>query len=99
MNAEQMRQYIEFVADRLINELIGTKIYNATNPFDFMDMISLRGKTNFFEKRVAEYQKAGVMNSTEKDSSPKFSLNEDFWYIQSLFKLSFIHNNPIRKCL
>ena len=78
MNAEQMRQYIEFVADRLLNELIGRKIYNTTNPFDFMEMISLRGKTNFFEKRVAEYQKAGVMNSTEKDSSPKFSLNEDF---------------------
>lgn len=78
MNAAQMRQYIEFVADRLLNELVGKKIYNATNPFDFMDMISLRGKTNFFEKRVAEYQKAGVMNSMEKDSTPKFSLNEDF---------------------
>jgi ribonucleoside-diphosphate reductase beta chain len=78
MNAELMRQYIEFVADRLVNELIGKKIYGATNPFDFMDMISLRGKTNFFEKRVAEYQKAGVLNSGEKDSSPKFSLNEDF---------------------
>jgi ribonucleoside-diphosphate reductase beta chain len=78
MNAVQMRQYIEYVADRLINELVGTKIYNVTNPFDFMDMISLRGKTNFFEKRVAEYQKAGVMNSTEKETSPKFSLNEDF---------------------
>ena len=54
MNAELMRQYIEFVADRLLNELIGKKIYGATNPFDFMDMISLRGKTNFFEKRVAD---------------------------------------------
>ena len=78
MNAELMRQYIEYVADRLINELIGKKIYGATNPFDFMDMISLRGKTNFFEKRVAEYQKAGVLNSSEKDSTQKFSLNEDF---------------------
>lgn len=79
MNAAQMRQYIEFVADRLLNELVGTKVYNATNPFDFMDMISLRGKTNFFEKRVAEYQKAGVMKSTDqKESAPKFSLNEDF---------------------
>ena len=77
MNAELMRQYIEFVADRLLNELIGKKIYGATNPFDFMDMISLKGKTNFFEKRVAEYQKAGVLNSSEKESS-KFSLNEDF---------------------
>lgn len=78
MNAELMRQYIEFVADRLLNELIGKKIYGATNPFDFMDMISLKGKTNFFEKRVAEYQKAGVLNSADKDSSQKFSLNEDF---------------------
>ena len=78
MNAAQMRQYIEFVADRLLNELIGKKIYNVTNPFDFMEMISLRGKTNFFEKRVAEYQKAGVMKSTEKETTPKFSLNEDF---------------------
>ena len=78
MNAVQMRQYIEFVADRLLNELVGKKVYNATNPFDFMEMISLRGKTNFFEKRVAEYQKAGVMKSTEKESTPKFSLNEDF---------------------
>ncbi|MFN9862130.1 MAG: ribonucleotide-diphosphate reductase subunit beta, partial [Bacteroidota bacterium] len=78
MNAVQMCQYIEYVADRLINELVGKKVYNATNPFDFMDMISLRGKTNFFEKRVAEYQKAGVMKSTEKETAPKFSLNEDF---------------------
>src|SRR6186713_1673421 len=78
MNAQQMCEYIEFVADRLTNELVGKKIYNATNPFDFMEMISLRGKTNFFEKRVAEYQKAGVMKSTEKETTPKFSLNEDF---------------------
>lgn len=78
MNAALMCQYIEFVADRLLDELTGTKVYNATNPFDFMEMISLRGKTNFFEKRVAEYQKAGVMKSTEKEITPKFSLNEDF---------------------
>jgi len=78
MNALMMRQYIEFVADHLLDELIGKKVYGATNPFDFMEMISLRGKTNFFEKRVAEYQKAGVMKSTEKESAPKFSLNEDF---------------------
>jgi ribonucleoside-diphosphate reductase beta chain len=78
MNATLMCQYIEFVADRLLDELTGTKVYNATNPFDFMEMISLRGKTNFFEKRVAEYQKAGVMKSTEKEITPKFSLNEDF---------------------
>lgn len=78
MNAAQMREYIEFVADRLLHELTGQKIYNATNPFDFMEMISLRGKTNFFERRVGEYQKAGVKNSTEKEVTPKFSLNEDF---------------------
>jgi ribonucleoside-diphosphate reductase beta chain len=78
MNAQLMCQYIEFVADRLLHELVGKKVYGATNPFDFMEMISLRGKTNFFEKRVAEYQKAGVMKSTEKETTPKFSLNEDF---------------------
>jgi ribonucleoside-diphosphate reductase beta chain len=78
MNAAQMREYIEFVADRLVHELTGQKIYNATNPFDFMEMISWRGKTNFFERRVGEYQKAGVKNSTEKEVTPKFSLNEDF---------------------
>lgn len=77
MNAELMCQYIEFVADRLLAELECDKIYNTTNPFDFMDMISLQGKTNFFEKRVAEYQKAGVMNEKDNDA-PKFSLNEDF---------------------
>lgn len=76
-NAVQMRHYIEFVAYRLLNELIGEKIYGSTNPFDFMDMISLFGKTNFFEKRVAEYQKAGVMNGQQQES-PKFSLSEDF---------------------
>jgi ribonucleoside-diphosphate reductase beta chain len=76
-----MCQYIEFVADRLLNELIGKKIYRSTNPFDFMEMISLQGKTNFFEKRVGEYQKAGVMNkpaSGEESNGPKFSLDEDF---------------------
>lgn len=77
MNAELMCQYIEFVADRLLEELECDKIYNTTNPFDFMDMISLQGKTNFFEKRVAEYQKAGVMNEGDDDSH-KFSMNEDF---------------------
>ena len=60
-----MKQYIEFVADRLIFSLGYPKFYNATNPFDWMDMISLQGKTNFFEKRVGEYQKAGVMSSKE----------------------------------
>jgi ribonucleoside-diphosphate reductase beta chain len=76
MNAKLMNQYIEFVADRLLGELGCKKYYNSANPFDFMEMISLQGKTNFFEKRVAEYQKAGVMN--ENSSSHTFSLNEDF---------------------
>jgi ribonucleoside-diphosphate reductase beta chain len=75
MNADLMQQYIEFVADRLLGELGCEKVYNTTNPFDFMDMISIQGKTNFFEKRVAEYQKAGVLNSGENQS---FSLDEDF---------------------
>ena len=65
MNAKLMQQYIEFVADRLLVELGNEKVYHATNPFDFMDMISLQGKTNFFEKRVGEYQKAGVMNTEQ----------------------------------
>ncbi len=78
MNAELMCQYIEFVADRLLLELNCSKVYNAQNPFDFMEMISLQGKTNFFEKRVGEYQKAGVKNSTQDQDRPKFSLNEDF---------------------
>jgi ribonucleoside-diphosphate reductase beta chain len=77
MNAELMAQYIEFVADRLLVELGNEKVYNVTNPFDFMDMISLQGKTNFFEKRVAEYQKAGVKSSTD-ESNNAFSLDEDF---------------------
>jgi len=76
MNADLMNQYIQFVADRLLAQLGCPKIYNVTNPFDFMDMISLQGKTNFFEKRVAEYQKAGVSN-TEVNSN-EFSLDEDF---------------------
>jgi ribonucleoside-diphosphate reductase subunit M2 len=66
MNADLMCQYIEFVADRLLLALGNTKIYNATNPFDFMENISLTGKTNFFEKRVGDYQKSGVMESTNK---------------------------------
>jgi ribonucleoside-diphosphate reductase beta chain len=75
MNSELMSQYIEFVADRLLMELGCKKEYNATNPFDFMDMISIEGKTNFFEKRVAEYQKAGVMGDNENKS---FSTDEEF---------------------
>lgn len=76
MNSKLMSQYIEFVADRLLVELGNEKVYNSENPFDFMEMISLQGKTNFFEKRVGDYQKAGVMKSN--DESPKFSMDEDF---------------------
>jgi ribonucleoside-diphosphate reductase beta chain len=75
MNSKLMSQYIEFVADRLLVALGCQRIYNVTNPFDFMEMISLQGKTNFFEKRVAEYQKAGVMG---KEEDQKFTLDEDF---------------------
>jgi ribonucleoside-diphosphate reductase beta chain len=75
MNAELMQQYIEFVADRLLVELGNDREFNTSNPFDFMDMISIQGKTNFFEKRVAEYQKAGVLNG--KEAQP-FSLDEEF---------------------
>lgn len=76
MNAKLMTEYLEFVTDRLLVELGCERVYNAKNPFDFMDMISLQGKTNFFEKRVSEYQKAGVLN---KDSeSNKISFDAEF---------------------
>jgi len=76
MNAKLMTQYLEFVTDRLLVELNCDKVYNATNPFEFMDMISLQGKTNFFEKRVSEYQKAGVLNNDTR--SEEISFDEDF---------------------
>jgi len=75
MNSDLMTQYIEFVADRLLVELGNEKIYNVTNPFDFMEMISLQGKTNFFEKRVGEYQKAGILS---KETNASFSTDEEF---------------------
>ena len=75
MNAKLMSQYIEFVADRWLGEVGYDKVYGASNPFDFMEMISLQGKTNFFEKRVGDYQKSGVLNTQESKS---FSLDEDF---------------------
>ncbi len=75
MNAKLMQQYIEFVADRWLSELGCKKVYNATNPFDFMEMISLEGKTNFFEKRVGDYQKSGVLAGKENQA---FSVDEDF---------------------
>lgn len=76
MNAALMCQYIEFVADRLLQTLGCTKLWNATNPFDFMELISLQGKTNFFERRVGEYQKMGVAQPST--AATAFSLNEDF---------------------
>lgn len=75
MNCRLMSQYIEFVADHLLVELKCDKLYNAVNPFDFMENLSIQGKTNFFEKRVSEYQKMGVIGS---DEDREFSLNADF---------------------
>jgi ribonucleoside-diphosphate reductase beta chain len=76
MNAGLMTQYLEFVADRLLVELGCDREYNTSNPFDFMDMISLQGKTNFFEKKVAEYQQAGVMNTDTE--AQKITFDADF---------------------
>ena len=80
MNSELMQQYIECVADHLLVSLGLEKHFGATNPFDFMELISLQGKTNFFEKRVGDYQKAGVMNSVSQaqNATNNFSLEEDF---------------------
>jgi ribonucleotide reductase beta subunit family protein with ferritin-like domain len=74
MNSELMTRYIEFVADRLLVALGHSKLFGSSNPFDWMELISLQGKTNFFEKRVGEYQKAGVMAG----ETSSFSLEEDF---------------------
>ena len=91
MNSTLMKQYIEFVADRLLVALGNEKYYKVTNPFDFMENISLTGKTNFFEKRVGDYQKAGVMAGTQKkhedtvaqaetkaENGGDFNFDEDF---------------------
>ena len=80
INATLMAEYIEFVADRLLVALGYNKMYNTSNPFDWMDMISLQGKTNFFERRVGEYQRAGVMQSVagNKQYEHVFTLTEDF---------------------
>lgn len=75
MNCELMKQYIEFVADRLLLELGFDKMYRSENPFDFMENISLEGKTNFFEKRVGEYQRMGVMSGPSDNT---FRLDADF---------------------
>jgi ribonucleoside-diphosphate reductase beta chain len=74
MNSDLMKQYLEFVTDRLLISLGYDKVHNSENPFDFMENIALEGKTNFFEKRVGEYQKAGVVNKAEDT----FSFNADF---------------------
>jgi len=74
MNSDLMSQYLEFVADRLLVDLGCSKVFNSENPFDFMTNISLQGKTNFFEKRVGEYQKAGVLNSSDN----AFDLDVEF---------------------
>merc|ERR1712060_666696 len=83
MNNELMTRYIEFVADRLLTALGHSKLFDAVNPFDWMELISLQGKTNFFEKRVGEYQKAGVMSSVQTpngaiEESRGFALDVDF---------------------
>lgn len=91
MNSALMKQYIEFVADRLLLALGNEKVYKSANPFDFMENISLAGKTNFFEKRVGDYQKAGVMAGTQKkhedttaqteakaENGGDFNFDEDF---------------------
>lgn len=75
MNAEMMSQYIEFVADRLLMSLGCEKVYKTANPFPWMDMISIQGKTNFFEKRVGDYQKAGVMTNRQEQV---FSMEAEF---------------------
>ena len=75
INQDLMSQYIEFVADHLLVSLGANKHYNTPNPFDWMEMISLQGNTNFFEKRVGEYQKCNVMTDRE---SRIFTLEEDF---------------------
>merc|ERR1719210_2555634 len=78
MNSELMTKYIEFVADRLLSALGHPKLFNVTNPFDWMEMICLQGKTNFFERRVGEYQKSGVMAKTEDKNANDFDLDADF---------------------
>lgn len=74
MNSVLMSQYIEFVADRLVVQLGYPKIYNSSNPFDFMEMISLQGKTNFFEKRVGDYS----LSSGSKTEEDAFAMDDDF---------------------
>ena len=76
MNSDLMKQYLEFVTDRLLISLGYEKEYGSKNPFDFMENIALEGKTNFFEKRVGEYQKAGILNKASENET--FSFDADF---------------------
>ncbi|TYB76070.1 ribonucleoside-diphosphate reductase [Bizionia gelidisalsuginis] len=78
MNSKLMTQYLEFVTDGLLDDLGCEKEFNTANPFDFMDMISLQGKTNFFEKRVGDYQKAGVMDINKGEDEDKYNMDFDF---------------------
>lgn len=79
MNADMMKEYIKFVADRLMRSLGYGEIYNAKNPFDWMELISMQGKTNFFEKKVSEYQKAGVSTASKTDGNMfDFNTEMDF---------------------
>ena len=78
MNESLMLQYVKFVSDHLLVTLGYRKLFHAKNPFDWMDLISLEGKTNFFEKRVGEYQKSNVMESTRGGVNRTFSLQEEF---------------------
>ena len=93
MNSTLMCEYIEYCADRLLVALGVEKMYNATNPFDWMEMISLQGKTNFFEKRVGEYSKAGVGVNEEEQC---FSLDVDFWFFKRAkgYPFYFLGNGP-----
>merc|ERR1711936_341211 len=90
-NCDLMSTYIEFVADRLLVELGCEKLYGAENPFDFMEFISMEGKSIFFEKRVGEYQRLGVMQSA-RAASHRFSLDEDF-DLFLLFQLAFLNTS------
>ena len=78
MNSDLMVEYIKFVADRLLVELECEKLYRTTNPFDFMENISLEGKTNFFEKKVGEYQKAGMAMKGSCSEDAVFTTDADF---------------------
>jgi ribonucleoside-diphosphate reductase subunit M2 len=92
MNATLMCQYIEFVADRLLVALGDQKHYNVTNPFDFMDMISLQGKTNFFEKRVSDYTKANVNHTANDNANSKTLYVFTISSVVSLLMIAIYHS-------